>query len=118
MKEYFFCVSEEDEGERVDKYLAEFLPSLSRSYIQKQIEDGLLLINSAVKKSNYRLKADDEIKLSVPDSVEPDIKPQNIPLDIVYEDEDVCIVNKPQGMVVHPVRATTKIRLLTLFYII
>ena len=102
MKEYVFLVSEDDEGERVDKYLALILPSLSRSYIQKQIDDGLLTINSVVKKSNYRLKADDEIKLQVPDSVEPDIKPQNIPLDIVYEDEDVCIVNKPQGMVVHP----------------
>jgi len=102
MKEYNFIVTDEDEGERADKYLSSLIPELTRSYIQKQIEDGQLLINSAVKKSNYRLKAEDEIKLNVPDSVIPDICPENIPIEIVYEDKDVCIVNKPQGMVVHP----------------
>lgn len=102
MTEYSFIVSEEEEGERVDKYLSVLLPDLTRSYIQKQIADNLLLVNDKVSKANYRLKADDCISLSVPDSVLPDIKPENIPLEIVYEDEDVVIVNKPQGMVVHP----------------
>lgn len=102
MKEYRFIVTEEDEGERADKYLSSIIPDLTRSYIQKQIEEGFLLINEEKKKSNYRLKAEDIIVLSVPDSVIPDIKPENIPLDIVYEDDDVCVVNKPQGMVVHP----------------
>lgn len=102
MKEYRFIVSEEDENERADKYLSAIIPELTRSYIQKQIEEGLLKINDSVKKSNYKLKVDDSIVLSVPDSVIPDILPENIPLDIVYEDEDVAIVNKPQGMVVHP----------------
>lgn len=102
MTEYSFIVTEEEEGERVDKYLSVLLPDLTRSYIQKQISDGLLLVNDKVSKANYRLKADDRISFSVPDSVVPDIKPENIPLEIVYEDEDVVIVNKPQGMVVHP----------------
>ena len=102
MKEYNFCVSDEDEGIRADKYLSDLLPDLSRSYIQKQIGDGLLLINGKPSKSGYKVKADDIILLQVPDSVEPDIKPENIPINIVYEDEDVAIVNKPRGMVVHP----------------
>lgn len=102
MTEYSFFVTEEEEGERVDKYLSLLLPDLTRSYIQKQIADSLLLINDKVSKANYRLKADDKICLSVPDSIVPDIKPENIPIEIVYEDEDVAIVNKPQGMVVHP----------------
>lgn len=102
MKEYKFIVTEDDENERVDKYLSEIIPELTRSYIQKQIEEGLLTINGAVKKSNYKLKCDDDILLTVPDSVIPDILAEDIPLNIVYEDDDVCIVNKPQGMVVHP----------------
>lgn len=102
MKEYTFTVTDEDEGERVDKYLSAIIEDLTRSYIQKQIEDGLLLINGQTKKSNYKLKSDDKIVLSVPDSVIPDIEPEDIPIEIVYEDDDVAIVNKPQGMVVHP----------------
>ncbi len=102
MREYVFCVSEDDESERVDKYLSSLLPDLTRSYIQKQISEGLLLINDKVSKANYRLKSEDRVLLSVPDSVIPDIEPENIPIEIVYEDDDVAIVNKPQGMVVHP----------------
>lgn len=102
MKEYNFVITDEDEGIRVDKYLADIMPDLSRSYIQKQIEDGNLLINGKASKSNYKLKADDEIEFTTPDSIVPDIEPENIPLKIVYEDDDVAIVSKPQGMVVHP----------------
>lgn len=102
MKEYNFVITDEDEGIRVDKYLADIMPDLSRSYIQKQIEDGNLLINGKASKSNYKLKTDDEIEFTTPDSIIPDIEPENIPLKIVYEDDDVAIVSKPQGMVVHP----------------
>lgn len=102
MREYEFIVSEEDDGERVDKYLSQLCDGLTRSYIQKQIENKCLLVNSKIQKSNYRLKCDDIINLTVPDSVIPEIKPENIPLNIIYEDSDVAIVNKPQGMVVHP----------------
>lgn len=102
MKEYSFIVTEEDEDQRVDKYLADYVPDLSRSYIQKQIEDAHLTVNGKKVKSNYRLSTDDNILFVTPDSVIPDILPANIPIDIVYEDNDVAIVNKPQGMVVHP----------------
>ncbi len=103
MKQYSFIVGEEDEGMRVDKYLSNLVPELSRSYIQKQIDEHALLVNGLNnKKSSYNIVLDDCIVLNVPDSITPDIKPQNIPIEIVYEDEDVAIVNKPQGMVVHP----------------
>lgn len=102
MKEYTFTITEDDEDLRIDKYLSELLPDMSRSYIQKQIEDQNLFVNNKNVKSNYKLKIGDNILFTTPDSVIPDILPQNIPLDIVYEDENVAIVNKPQGMVVHP----------------
>ena len=87
MKEFNFIVSDEDEGVRVDKYLSDVLPDLSRSYIQKQISDGLLKVNDKPSKAGYKLKADDDIFLQVPDSVVPDIEPEDIPIDIVYEDK-------------------------------
>lgn len=102
MKEYLFKVSEDDEGERIDKYLTLLCPDLTRTYIQKQIEDGLLKVNDGIKKANYKVKAEDSIVFCVPDAVSPEINPQNIPIEFVYEDDDVAIVNKPQGMVVHP----------------
>lgn len=95
-------VPREEEGERIDKYLTKALDGLSRSYIQKQIENNGLIVNEKPAKANLKVKADDEVFLEIPDSIVPDIEPENIPLDIVYEDDDVCIVNKPQGMVVHP----------------
>ena len=102
MNQYLFTVSEDDSGERIDKYLTSNIPSLTRSYIQKIIENREMTVNDKVEKSSYRLKPDDKIVLNVPDSVIPDILPENIPIDIVYEDDDFCIVNKPKGMVVHP----------------
>lgn len=92
----------EAEGERIDKYLSDYIENLSRSYIQKQIENGQLQVNENKVKSNYKIKTDDSIIFTIPESIVPDIKPENIPIEIIYEDEDVCIVNKPQGMVVHP----------------
>lgn len=97
-----YVVPYEQEGERVDKVLSELNESLSRSYIQKLISSGLLTVNDDNKKSGYKLKEGDNISLDIPDSIIPDIVPENIPLDIVYEDNDVAIVNKPRGMVVHP----------------
>lgn len=92
----------ESEGTRIDKYLTEAIENLSRSYIQKQIDNNGLTVNSSPCKASYKLKTDDIIELTIPESIVPDIQPENIPIDIVYEDNDVCIVNKPQGMVVHP----------------
>lgn len=102
MKEFKFTVSEDYEGERIDKYLTELIPEFTRSFIQKQIEDKKLLVNNKIVKSNFRISSGDSIYFESPEAIIPDILPENIPLDIVYEDDDVAIVNKPQGMVVHP----------------
>ena len=102
MKEYRFVISEELEDERIDKCLQMLIDSLSRSYIQKIVKEGNLLVNEKTVKSSYHVKTDDAIVFCVPDAVEPDILAEDIPLDILYEDEDLLIVNKPKGMVVHP----------------
>lgn len=100
--EFYFVITEEMEEERVDKCLSELIDSLSRSYIQKLLSEGKITINNTPVKSSYRVKADDKVKVILPPAVTPDIVPENIPLDILYEDEDVIVVNKPKGMVVHP----------------
>lgn len=102
MEELRFVVTEEWEEERIDKCINSLVDSLSRSYIQKLIKDGQVFVNGNSVKANYRIKSDDEIVFQIPESVEPDIEPEDIPLDILYEDEDILIVNKPKGMVVHP----------------
>jgi 23S rRNA pseudouridine1911/1915/1917 synthase len=78
------------------------IDSLSRSYIQKMIKEGRVSVNGTAVKSSYRVKAEDEVRFTLPETVEPDIAAEDIPLDILYEDEDVIVVNKPKGMVVHP----------------
>ena len=90
------------EDERIDKCISNYMENLSRSYIQKIIKEGNVYVNDAVIKANYRAKVDDRVRFTIPDSVEPDIPAQDIPLDILYEDEDILIVNKPKNMVVHP----------------
>lgn len=102
MKSFNFTVSEDYEDERIDKYLTELIPEFTRSFIQKQIADKNLTVNGKVVKANYRLSSGDQVYFESSEAVIPDILPENIPLDIVYEDNDVAIVNKPQGMVVHP----------------
>ncbi|MBD5452109.1 MAG: RluA family pseudouridine synthase [Lachnospiraceae bacterium] len=102
MSEILFEVSPEMEGERIDKCISSYLNSLSRSYIQKIIKDGNVSVNGIVVKANYKVKSEDCIRFIVPESVEPDIPAQDIPLDILYEDKDLLIINKPKNMVVHP----------------
>ncbi len=102
MKEIVFEVSPEMEGERLDKCISGFLSELTRSYIQKIIKDGSVFVNDVTAKANYRVKTDDSVRFIIPDAAEPDIRAQNIPLDILYEDKDILIINKPKGMVVHP----------------
>ena len=94
--------SEENAGERIDKFLTEKVPGLFRSYIQKLIKEKNVKVNSTVIKSNYKVAKGDQIQITIPDLTEPDILPENIPLDILYEDDDILVVNKPKGMVVHP----------------
>lgn len=97
-----FIIEKENNSVRIDRFLADTCPELSRSRIQKLIKDNCITVNEKPVKSNYRLLTDDKVSLSIPDLKEPDILPEDIPLDILYEDEDVIVVNKPKGMVVHP----------------
>ena len=99
---YLFQVTAEYEEERIDKYISMLIDSLSRSFIQKLLRDGQVLVNGKAVKQNFRLTEGDEVSFSLPEAVEPDILPEDIPLDILYEDDDVLVVNKPKGMVVHP----------------
>lgn len=102
MEKLLFTVEEQYEDERVDKYLSMFVDDFSRSYLQKLIESGSITVNGKQIKPSLKLKSDDLVEVIVPDSIVPDIEPENIPLDIVYEDDDVLVVNKPKNMVVHP----------------
>ncbi len=102
MEETIFVVDENFEGERVDKYLTQVFKDKSRSYLQGLIEKGNVIINGKDIKSNYKLRSYDEIKISLPEPLKLKVEPENIELDIIYEDKDVIVVNKPQGMVVHP----------------
>ena len=89
-------------GERIDKFLDGRIESLSRSYIQKLIKEKKILVNQLPVKANYKLTPGDTIILQIPDPEPLDIQPENIPLDILYEDDDILVVNKPKGRVVHP----------------
>ncbi len=102
MQEYRFQITEELEGERLDKALSLLIESLSRSFVAKLIKENKVYVNGKTAKSSYTLKCDDEVVFELPPSQEPDIEPENIPLEILYEDSDVVVVNKPKGMVVHP----------------
>lgn len=102
MNEIVFEIVPEMEDERIDKCISSYMADLSRSYIQKIIKESNVFVNEMAVKANYRVKADDRVRFLIPDSVEPDIPAQDIPLDILYEDRDLLIVNKPKNMVVHP----------------
>lgn len=102
MKEFCFEIEQENEGIRIDRFISDNIDFLTRSYLQKMMKDGCVFVNEKVVKPSYGLKTGDRIRFSVPDSVEPDIQAENIPLDIIYEDTDLLIVNKPKDMVVHP----------------
>ena len=97
-----FKIDEEQAGMRIDKFLSDALPELSRSYIQKLIKDGQVTVNNKISKANYKMNSGDVLVLEEPELQEPDIVAEEIPLDILYEDAELLIVNKPKGMVVHP----------------
>lgn len=88
--------------ERIDKFLSAQLPEQSRSYLQKIIKEGSVLVNGSPVKASYRMDDQDEVTIDLPKLKEPEIEAENIPLDILYEDDDLLMVNKPKGMVVHP----------------
>lgn len=93
---------------RLDKVVAKEFPDMSRTNIQKNISEGLITINDKVEKASYKTKVGDKLTIEILDDEILDVEPQNIPLDIVYEDEDVIVVNKESGMVVHPSAGVTK----------
>ena len=102
MEQMKFYIPEEASGQRIDKYLSDLLEGQSRSYLQKLMTEGRVFIQGKPVKANYKITAGEVVELEIPDLEEPDICPENIPLDILYEDDDLLVVNKPKGMVVHP----------------
>lgn len=102
MENFIIEVNEELAKERIDKMVASKFPDVSRSRIQKWIEDGDILVNEEKVRTNYKLRVGDVIACEVPETEDMNLEPENIPLDIVYEDHDIIVVNKPRGMVVHP----------------
>ena len=101
MKQEFYPTDMESDM-RIDKYLSESCPELSRSYIQKLLKSGQVLVNKKGVKASYVVSEDDHIELEVPAAVEPEIEAEAMDLDILYEDQDIILINKPKGMVVHP----------------
>ena len=95
-------VEKEDSKTRIDKYVVENTTDLTRSYVQKLIDDGLILVNGKQVKSNYKVLEGNQITVEIPTPVDLNIEPEDIPLDIIYEDKDIIIINKGKGMVVHP----------------
>lgn len=102
MTKHNFLVDENYVDERIDKYLTELLDGKTRSYIQKLIKNEAVLVNDKIVKANYKLNMDDVVEITIPEAKVIDVEPENIPLDILYEDDAILIVNKPKGMVVHP----------------
>ena len=102
MTENRFCLTEEYEGERIDKVLVRLLEDTSRNYLKKLFADGSVQLNGKAVKPSARVKEGDEVWIAIPDRVVPDILAEDIPLEVLYEDEDVLVVNKPKDMVVHP----------------
>lgn len=102
MKELIIEVNAENEGERIDKFLSALVADASRTSIQKSIENGYVIVNGKNVNKKYKVTAGDEVKICEQELKVLDAKPENIPLDIVFEDEHLLVVNKPRGMVVHP----------------
>ena len=95
-------ISKDMEGQRLDRCLCDFYPDLSRSHLQNLIRDGYVLVNERIQKPNYKVRSGDVLHVEFPEPEAADIRPEDIPLDILYEDDDILVVNKPKGMVVHP----------------
>ena len=92
----------EEKGQRLDVFVVERFPELSRSHVQKLIEQGNVLVDGSVRKANYKLRGGEAVQVTVPQAEPISVEPEDIPLDILYEDKDIIVVNKARGMVVHP----------------
>ena len=95
-------VNEENAGIRLDAYIANNMENLSRTAVKRLIEDGNIIVNNKVQKVSYKVNENDEIEINVPEAKEVSLEAQDIPVDVVYEDADIIVVNKPKGLVVHP----------------
>ncbi|WP_300627229.1 RluA family pseudouridine synthase [uncultured Thomasclavelia sp.] len=95
-------VVEENANWRLDKIVAKKMPEFSRTRIQEMINQGLVLVNQKMEKPSYKIRIGDQIEIIVVDNTDLDLEPENIPLNIVYEDNDIIVVDKPSGMIVHP----------------
>ena len=113
-----YTVPEEESGSRLDQFLTKKQPDISRSFLQKKIKEGKVLVNDKKAKAGLKLTNGDHIILYHEPPKELSIEPENIPLDILYEDEDIIVINKPKQMVVHRHPDIIPVRLLMRFYII
>ena len=102
MEQFEFSVSPEQAGQRLDRFLAEQGAGLTRSALQQLIEQGAVTVNGRPPSKSYKVRPGDALTLAVPDAQPTEAQPQDIPLNVVYEDDDLLVVNKPKGMVVHP----------------
>lgn len=102
MKTFNFIVEQDFQQQRIDKYLSEMISDYSRAHLQKLIQEDKVMVNQKIVKSNYKIRVGDHIQLSMDDPIPLNVPAQDIQLNIVYEDLDFLIINKPQGMVVHP----------------
>ncbi len=99
---HLLTVTEEGKDSRLDAFVSSRLEGLSRSYIQKLLKNGDVLVNGKAEKSSYRVVPGDTVEITVPEPEEPEILAEKMDLDILYEDQDIILINKPKGMVVHP----------------
>ena len=95
-------INEELKGKRIDSFISEYNTELTRSTVQRLIEETQITVNGKKIKPSYKTNVNDEISINIPEPKEVDLKPQNIPIEILFEDNDIIVVNKPKGMVVHP----------------
>ncbi len=102
MEKKEYIISDENQGIRIDKALADLDSKLSRAAIQRMLDEGDIKVNGKEVKASYKLNLSDKVEVTIKDAVEVDIKPEDIPLDVVYEDKDILVVNKQKGLVVHP----------------
>lgn len=102
MESYIFVIDEQTKNIRIDSYLSQMIDDCSRSFIQKLIDENQILVNRNIIKSNYKLKRGDIVEVNIPEPTNIEIEAENIALNILYEDKDIIVINKKQGMVVHP----------------
>src|ERR1700735_2348060 len=97
-----FTVDEESQGLRLDRFIAVQLPEISRTHVQNLIDEGRVFVGGIAKKPSHRLETGETVNIEIPAPVLPGVAAENIPLDVLYEDQDIVVLNKPSGMIVHP----------------